>query len=269
MVTIKKSHFVAFVILCTLLIGLPIVYAWTGPGSAPPNGNVSAPVHVGAGDQIKAAGLGVNSLAVYGNAILSSVGAYLNFGTIAGSAGYGFRDNAGVMEVKNSGDSWARFATTTATGFSEIKFTDGTTQTSAASPKPDVFFRVVHSGNNSGADPRKVDFTSEQYDTTNAFNLTTDRFQPTVAGKYLFTMDIQADYSGAGGSAGMLCSLYKNGINESHQTLRYPGSGNTIACSISTILYLNGTTDYVEGWVYDSNEFYYDGSMSGILLTAN
>lgn len=32
--------------------------------------------------------------------------AYLNWGTTLGSSGYGFRDNAGAMEYKNSGGSW-------------------------------------------------------------------------------------------------------------------------------------------------------------------
>ena len=33
---------------------------------------------------------------------------YLNFGgSIIGASGYGFRDNSGVMEVKNSAGSWA------------------------------------------------------------------------------------------------------------------------------------------------------------------
>ncbi len=32
---------------------------------------------------------------------------YINFNTTVGSSGYGFRDNAGVMEVKSSGGAWA------------------------------------------------------------------------------------------------------------------------------------------------------------------
>lgn len=32
---------------------------------------------------------------------------YLNFNTLVGSSGYGIRDNAGVMEMKNSGGAWA------------------------------------------------------------------------------------------------------------------------------------------------------------------
>lgn len=31
---------------------------------------------------------------------------YMNFGTTAGSSGYGIRDNAGTIEFKNSGGSW-------------------------------------------------------------------------------------------------------------------------------------------------------------------
>lgn len=44
--------------------------------------------------------------------------AYLNFTTTAGSGGFGFRNNAGTMEFKNSGGSWAAFGggITTAAG---------------------------------------------------------------------------------------------------------------------------------------------------------
>jgi hypothetical protein len=37
---------------------------------------------------------------------------YLNFGTTLGTTGYGFRDNAGAMEYKNSGGEWQRFGIT-------------------------------------------------------------------------------------------------------------------------------------------------------------
>ncbi len=110
-----------------------VAFAWTGPAGAPPNSNVSAPVNIGTTDQVKNSGLSVNALAVFGNSILSGTTNYLNFGTIAGTTGYGIRNNAGVMEVKDTGGQWNRFATTTSTGaFNQIKFADGTVQTSAA-----------------------------------------------------------------------------------------------------------------------------------------
>lgn len=99
-----------------LFTGLSVAIAWTGPASTPPNGNVSAPINTGTTDQVKNSGLSVNALAVFGNATLSGTSRYLNFGTIVGSTGYGFRDNAGVMQFKNSGGTWINFGTGGGTG---------------------------------------------------------------------------------------------------------------------------------------------------------
>jgi hypothetical protein len=136
-----RSIAVGIVIGGILFSGLSVAIAWTGPASAAPNGNVSAPINVGSTDQVKNAGLSVNALAVFGNAILSGTSRYLNFGTTAGSSGYGIRDNAGIIEVKDSNGLWARFATTSSNGtISRIRFSDGTTQTTAAAAAPGVRF---------------------------------------------------------------------------------------------------------------------------------
>src|SRR3989344_5711521 len=82
------------------------VFAWTGPTATAPKGNVPAQINVDSSDQVKNAGLGVNYLAVFGNILLSGVGNYLNFGSTAGTSGYGIRDNAGVLEYKNWGGTW-------------------------------------------------------------------------------------------------------------------------------------------------------------------
>ena len=41
--------------------------------------------------------------------VLNGSSAYFNFGATGGTSGYGFRDNAGTMQFKNSGGSWANF----------------------------------------------------------------------------------------------------------------------------------------------------------------
>lgn len=41
---------------------------------------------------------------------------YMNYGTTGGTAGYGFRDNAGTMQYKNSGGSWAAFSSGSGSG---------------------------------------------------------------------------------------------------------------------------------------------------------
>lgn len=40
------------------------------------------------------------------NVLIIGQNHYLNFGTFSGSSGYGFRDNSGIMEFKNSGGVW-------------------------------------------------------------------------------------------------------------------------------------------------------------------
>lgn len=41
--------------------------------------------------------------------LIYGINHYINFGTLTGTNGYGFRDNAGTMEFKNSGGAWAAF----------------------------------------------------------------------------------------------------------------------------------------------------------------
>lgn len=45
------------------------------------------------------------------NILINGVSRYLNFGSISGSTGYGFRDNSGTIEYKNSGGAWAGVGT--------------------------------------------------------------------------------------------------------------------------------------------------------------
>ena len=74
-------------------------FAWTGPISSPPNGNVDAPINVGTTAQFKNGNIGL-----YGNILLAANGgSYLNFGSTSGSGGYGIRDNNGTLEFKSTG----------------------------------------------------------------------------------------------------------------------------------------------------------------------
>lgn len=90
----------------------------------------------------------------------------------------------------------------------------------------------------------KVALTTVGFDTTGDFDATTNyRYTPSVAGYYSFTGQV------AGSAAARLfANIYKNG------TLASGGSDNATAYRsiVSDILYMNGTTDYVELWVYTS-----------------
>lgn len=88
----------------------------------------------------------------------------------------------------------------------------------------------------------KINLDTEIFDTNN--NFATGRFTPTVAGYYQFNASITVP---SAISAIMQLSIYKNGA----EALRIGQSQSTwwTLCG-SGMLYMNGTTDYVELYFY-------------------
>ncbi len=90
--------------------------------------------------------------------------------------------------------------------------------------------------------PAKVNFQVEDFDTANAF--AASRFQPSVAGYY----QVNAALSAATSSAYLVAAIFKNG------TVYAQGNFDSVAATtghistVSDIVYLNGSTDYVEIW---------------------
>jgi hypothetical protein len=91
----------------------------------------------------------------------------------------------------------------------------------------------------------KAAINTEEFDTNSNFDSTTNyRFTPTVAGYYQVNGAISFGNTVATGAG--IISLYKNGAE-----FKKGGSGSLNAANftiqiLSTILYLNGSTDYVE-----------------------
>jgi len=91
----------------------------------------------------------------------------------------------------------------------------------------------------------KVQFNSEEFDTNNNYDSTTNfRFTPTVAGYY--------QINGVVGITGtsmtqFICAIYKNNAEYKRgvQLTLSAGVSNS-ACTVSAIVYFNGSTDYVE-----------------------
>lgn len=95
----------------------------------------------------------------------------------------------------------------------------------------------------------KVAFINEYFDTANCFDSTTNyRFTPTTAGYYQFNFSA---YVTASNIATMEPFIYKNGSSFSSGQYVVSASGVTqVILSASNILYLNGSTDYVEFYVF-------------------
>jgi hypothetical protein len=92
----------------------------------------------------------------------------------------------------------------------------------------------------------KVQASSEQFDTANCYDTSTYRFTPNVAGYYLLTGNIGVATAVTGQFIG---AFYKNG--SSYNVFFQSGDDRVNAAYAgSVILYLNGSSDYVELYAY-------------------
>lgn len=90
----------------------------------------------------------------------------------------------------------------------------------------------------------KIQFQTEEFDTANCYdNATNYRFQPTVAGYYQITATAEC----ASATSWAYTSIYKNGFDFKRNS---SGSGAGTGTSVTSLIYLNGSTDYVEVYVY-------------------
>lgn len=94
----------------------------------------------------------------------------------------------------------------------------------------------------------KVQCNTEEFDTANCYdNATNYRFTPNVAGYYQVNCAAQET---AGVSVILQINIYKNGSLAKKSS--YVGGVAYYACTSSVLIYMNGTTDYLEFYLYAS-----------------
>jgi hypothetical protein len=93
----------------------------------------------------------------------------------------------------------------------------------------------------------KIAFDTENFDTDSCFNTTNNRFTPTKAGYYQVNASI---LSSSNAMTRTLLRLYKNGSY--FQSLWDCGNPPSVTTNLSgsTLMYLNGSTDYIELYIY-------------------
>lgn len=99
-------------------------------------------------------------------------------------------------------------------------------------------------------------FSTKRYDTTNAYSTSTGRFTPTVAGKYLVVARGWCPDNAT--SNWCQARIYKNGIHYSESGV-FAGTG-FIQPTNAAIVDMNGTTDYVQMYVYNGGGTTISGS---------
>lgn len=95
----------------------------------------------------------------------------------------------------------------------------------------------------------KVQLNAEEFDTASAFDSTTNyRFTPQVPGYYQFNWLVYL--SGGSGSYDCVASIWKNG---SVAKAGLDSNSMQFALGGSAMVYLNGSTDYVELYIYQAS----------------
>ena len=129
-----------------------------------------------------------------------------------------------------------------------VALASGASQTMAVNTPA---FRVYLNTNTSQTQntDTKIPYNTEDFDTDDAFdNSSNYRFTPQTAGKYF--IQVQVGFDGADANGRVIVYIKKNG---SEQSFSFFGIGPTAdyggICQHSDVVTLNGSTDYVEGFV--------------------
>jgi hypothetical protein len=103
----------------------------------------------------------------------------------------------------------------------------------------------------SNATYTKVQINLEEWDTANCFDSTTNyRFTPTVAGYYQVSGCVTYDPAASGK---FFCSIYKNAAIYKNGTGVPFVATQYLNANVSALVYLNGSTDYIELYTYQSS----------------
>jgi hypothetical protein len=125
-----------------------------------------------------------------------------------------------------------------------LSVAQGGTGSTAAGP---AFSAYCSTGTSLAANTfTKQDLQTEEFDTNS--NFATSRFTPTVAGYY----QINAGFSTGTSGNSVFIAIFKNGSNHKQGNLFTTVSGVGGLPVVSSIVYCNGSTDYIEMFVLSS-----------------
>jgi hypothetical protein len=153
-----------------------------------------------------------------------------------------------ILQGSTSGSITLQEPAVAGTTVLDLPATSGTVALTSQLPATGLAFGAygVVATTPSGGTSTKVKVSTEYFDTASAYdNATNYRFQPTVAGYY----QINGGVCMNSGVSRLMAMIWKNGSE--YQTTDI--NSNTVKLSISTLLYLNGSTDYVELYTWNGD----------------
>jgi hypothetical protein len=154
-------------------------------------------------------------------------------------------DTSGILQLQTAGVTGI-----TIDASQNVTFAKGLTVGATAAP---AFSAYQSTGQSLSVTWTKVQCNTELFDTASAFSAgivvtntdVTNRFTPQVAGYYQINGQIQSNIT----TLGLMVSFYKNGASAVSGAYISVSSG-TPSVNVSGLVYLNGSTDYVELFGY-------------------
>lgn len=151
-------------------------------------------------------------------------------------------DNTGILQLQSGGTT---IATINSTGLSMASG-------KVLAPTGPAFSAYQSSAQSIAHNTfSKVQFQTKNFDTNSNFDNTTNyRYTPTVAGYYF--VDARAAFNSL--SQNSFSQILKNGGSEANSPTAIPWAGIANSqSSVSALVYMNGSTDYLEVWAYQAS----------------
>lgn len=149
-------------------------------------------------------------------------------------------------------DQWA-VTKDTNSGVVGLAFNDDGTLKSIYVPPAFYSYRSSILTLGSGTSYNTFTFDAENFDTEGWYDTTTGKFQPLLEGYYLFVTSVNFTMGGALPNCTCAIAIRKNGTVFSETFTLVPGIVTDYSPSVTTIVYLNGTTDYVDVGVWQNS----------------
>jgi hypothetical protein len=153
-----------------------------------------------------------------------------------------------ILQSSSGGSVTLNEPTTTSNFTQTLPSASGTVMVSGNMPAFSAYQSTLQSI--SASTFTKIQFQTEEFDTASAFDKDTNyRFTPQVAGYYQVNSAVAL---GAGTTGIVLVSIYKNGTEFKRGNI-IVNSVSAATPVVSALIYLNGSTDYIETWLFQSS----------------
>jgi len=151
-----------------------------------------------------------------------------------------------------SGDTTGNLAFTTQAGTYTQTVPNATGTVMVSGNMPAFSYYLGSTQNTSNNTWAKVQINTKQFDTNNNFDPTTNyRFTPTIAGYYQINSSIEFNSTGTNPTV-VGVRIYKNG-NPFFGDFTSGNAAGGQTTNVSCLIYLNGSTDYVELYGFVNN----------------